>query len=230
MIQQTTEAMQLANDVMARHIRIEQMKAYDDVAKYNANPKSVKDEDLPRVLQGAERFGYDISHGARKDTATFLEGLGTFAASAGDAILLDLLKDSWYSSRRTKTWKTAGKILGFATALFLPTAWAAGVKGTGIASKGFNFLFKYASTPGVGVRARLALSKVGSAARAAAETAGKAQVAKALFGGKLAKFAMHAAPLGVAIGPKLFAPKQPYGQYDYGQMPQMPTQNMEQPS
>ena len=222
MDKQINAAEQIANDIMARHLRIEQMKAYDDVRKYNANPKSVEDKDLPRILQNAEKFGYSVSAGSLKDTHTFWEALGAIGGGAADAILLDLLKDSWYSTRRTKDFKTAGKILGLATALFLPTSWLAGAKGANWATKTLNF----GTTFGLGKLGRTAYSQLAAGAAKAAAEAGKKTLLSKFFANGLVKTALKATPYGIAIGSKLF-PKKEEQQF-YGQMPQMPRMPIDQ--
>jgi len=148
--QQTQSPQDMMNDIVMRKLQNEKNLAYDLVSKYNTNPKSIKDKDIPRVLQYAEQFGWDTSYGRNKDTAGWFEALGAVVGGGVDAILLDLIKDDWYSNRRTQSFKTAGKIAGLAASLFTPASWMAGAgKATSLASKALRGAAKYLTAPGL---------------------------------------------------------------------------------
>lgn len=164
--QQTAQGMM--DQIMVQKMRLDQNKAYEMVAKYNRNPKSVKDTEIPMVLEAAERYGYDTSSGRDKDTPGFLEAIGSFIGGGIDAVLLDLLKDEWYSNRRTQGWKGAGKIAGLVASLYTPASFMAGTKlavtgATGAAkalSIGKNsllFAAKYLTAPGLAAGTKRAL-------------------------------------------------------------------------
>ena len=172
--QQTSQG--LMDQIMLQKMRLDQNKAYEMVAKYNRNPKSIKDIEIPMVLEMAERYGYDTSSGRDKDTAGFLEAVGSFIGGGIDAVLLDLLKDEWYSNRRTQGYKNAGKITGLVASLFTPASFMAGTKwavtGGNVAQKALSvgknslmFAAKYLTAPGLTAGTKRALG-VALAARA----------------------------------------------------------------
>ena len=153
--QQEQSPQQFMNEIAMAKMRNQKNEAYDLVRRYNQNPKSIKDEDIPRVLQSAEMFGWNITTGRQKDTAGWLEAVGAFVGGGVDAVLLDLLKDSWYSTRRTKDYKTAGKITGLVASLFTPASFGAGLsfaRGMTVGQKaltGLKMAAKYLTAPGL---------------------------------------------------------------------------------
>ena len=153
--QQEQSPQQFMNEIAMAKMRNQKNEAYDLVRRYNQNPKSIKDEDIPRVLQSAEMFGWNITTGRQKDTAGWLEGLTAFVVGGVDGALLDLLKDSWYSTRRTKNHAAAGKVAGLVASLFTPASFGAGLrfaKGMTVGQKaltGLQMAAKYLTAPGL---------------------------------------------------------------------------------
>jgi len=171
--EQTTQTPQnMMGSIVMRKMQNEKNLAFDLVARYNKNPKSIEDADIPRVIQYAEQFGWDITQGKEKDTAGWFEALGAVMVGGADAVLLDLIKDSWYSNRRTQSFKTAGKIAGLAASLFTPASWMAGA---GKATTGIGKLLrmggKYMTAPGLVAGGKRALGVALAARGAQAGTA-----------------------------------------------------------
>jgi len=125
----------LAQEEASRVSGVEKRRLASMVRQFNEDPVSFTDAEVKWVTQTAPAMGFDISEGLRKDDA-HRAGFGKHLLAGGvgalDALLFDLLKDTWYSDRHTKTAKNAGKIAGTLASLYYGGALAKGV-GKGIA-------------------------------------------------------------------------------------------------
>jgi len=187
----------------AREIQLQKMKSEvqrkkELIAEYNRNPRSISDGELPEILAAANDRGMPTDMGRRKDTARTIEALTAIGVGFADSVLLGILKDEWYSNRRTKNHAKAGKIAGIIASLATPASWAAGAKAGGnVLMNALRLGGKYATLPGlVAGGKRLAgaykLSKLGlTAAQAAGQSAKQVgsriarDTAKALVSGKV---------------------------------------------
>ena len=125
--QQILEQMQMA--------KMAQMQGL--VARANANPRSLTNDELILANQYANELGLDMSKAKERDVATTTEKWTARIGGGIDALAFGLIPDKWYSSYRTKDEMNQGKLIGNIAGLLVP--------GTG-AIKGASALIKMAKT------------------------------------------------------------------------------------
>tara|TARA_R100001530_G_scaffold8160_1_gene8636 strand:- start:1466 stop:2761 length:1296 start_codon:yes stop_codon:yes gene_type:complete len=84
---------------------------YEAVAMYYADPSGFSNEAWDELQVMASTHGIRVPANP-KDKATTLENIGAATMGVVDSIVLDLIPDSLYSSRRTETARMAGQITG----------------------------------------------------------------------------------------------------------------------
>jgi len=130
----TLEGIQLDQAIAetSTNVSNQEMSRLKSMARqYNENPTIFTDMEVSWIKKTAPQLGIDISEGLRKDKIKFKDNVGkNLLAGAGgvvDAVLFDLLKDTWYSDRHTKAAKNIGKVAGTVGSL----AYGAGLIGGG---------------------------------------------------------------------------------------------------
>lgn len=129
----TLEGMQLDQAIAetSTNMSNQEMARLKSMARqYNENPTIFTDMEVSWLKKTAPQLGIDISEGLRKDKIKFKDNVGkNILAGIGgvaDAVLFDLLKDTWYSDRHTKTAKNIGKVAGTVGSLAYGAGWLGG--------------------------------------------------------------------------------------------------------
>lgn len=96
------------------------------VRNYNQKPKNYKPTEAMEIANMAQQLGLDISEGVSRDKALLGEQIGAGIGGAADALLFGLIPDKWYSSYRTNTGKSIGKLAGSLLSFAIPGIGALG--------------------------------------------------------------------------------------------------------
>jgi len=90
------------------------------VARANANPRSLSQDELMLANQYANELGLDLSKAKAKDVATTAEKWMAGIGGGIDSLAFGLVPDKWYSSYRTKDAEQLGKLVGNVAGMMIP--------------------------------------------------------------------------------------------------------------
>jgi len=168
----------------------EQQRLRSMAEQFNEDPTTFTDAEVKWLTDAAPQFGINISAGLAKDSAHragWGQQLKAGAMGALDMVLFDLLKDSWYSDRHTKTAKNVGKVLGFLGSLYYGGSIAKGItKAGGIAKQALGLTDDAARAV---TNATNALNNASTLATAAQESAKAANISASSYTALKAKAA-----------------------------------------